>query len=375
MTTAITDQHATVDIQLDASRIQCRGTWTTDSVASVQQLLQSVTWSGTQPLTIDGSAITRLDSAGAWLIRKIMQVIHTQGGSVELVGFSREQTDLIQLLQQQSVPDRVKSKKISWLSMMGLRICYAVTHGCAVLAFIGETSHYLLRMVCRPTRLHGHELARVIERTGYHALPIIALLAYLIGVVLAYQMGIQLKNYGANIYIVNLLGIAILREFGPLITAIIVAGRTGAAYTAEIGTMKVNEEIDALHTLGVAPADILSIPRIIGLIIVVPLLTIWADLFGLLGGMVMANSMLDIDFYSFLQEFQEVISFRTYYLGMIKAPVFALLIGGVGCYHGFRVKGGADSVGHETTKSVVHSIFLIIVADAIFSVIFGWQNI
>ncbi|MHB1222257.1 MAG: MlaE family ABC transporter permease, partial [Gammaproteobacteria bacterium] len=211
--------------------------------------------------------------------------------------------------------------------------------------------------------------ANVIYSTGYLGLPIIGLLSFLIGVVLTYQMGLQLKTYGANIYIVDLLGLSVLREFSPLITAIMVAGRTGSAFTAQLGMMKLNQEIDALDTMGVTPGELLLLPRILGLTLVLPLLTVWADIFGVFGGMVMANNMLGISWYDFLHRFPNVIPLKNLLIGVGKAPIFALLIASIGCFQGMLVKGGAESVGRNTTRSVVLSIFFIIVADAAFSVI------
>ncbi len=214
-------------------------------------------------------------------------------------------------------------------------------------------------------------LTSVIYRNGYLALPIIGLLSFMIGVVITYQMGLQLKNYGANIYIVDLLGISVLREFGPLLTAIMIAGRTGSSYTAQLGMMKLNQEIDALDTMGITPAELLLLPRIAGLVIALPLLTIWSDIFGVMGGMVMSNNMLSITWHDFLHRFPNVVPLRALLIGLGKAPVFALIIASIGCYQGVRVEGSADSVGQNTTRSVVMAIFFIIVADAIFSVVFS----
>jgi len=193
----------------------------------------------------------------------------------------------------------------------------------------------------------------------------------MIGIVLTYQMGVQLRNYGANIFIVDLLGLSVLREFGPLLTAIMIAGRTGSSFTAELGLMKANQEIDALTTMGVTPAELLILPKIIGLFIALPLLTIWADIFGIIGGMIMAKNMLGIGWYDFLHRFQSQIPVRALLIGLGKAPIFALLIASIGCFEGVSVKDTADSIGKNTTKSVVYSIFFIIVADAIFSIIFS----
>ncbi len=220
-------------------------------------------------------------------------------------------------------------------------------------------------------RMRWDAIASTIYKTGFQALPILALLSFMIGIVISYQMGNQLRQYGANVFIVNLLGLSVLREFGPLITAIILAGRTGSAFAAQLGIMKINQEIDALDTMGVTPAELLLIPRLIGLVIAIPLLTMWADIFGVIGGMVMANNMLGINWVDFLIRFQHEIPLRSLILGLGKAPVFALIIGSIGCFQGMEVKGSAESVGARTTRSVVLAIFFIIIADAGFSILFS----
>jgi phospholipid/cholesterol/gamma-HCH transport system permease protein len=241
-------------------------------------------------------------------------------------------------------------------------------------SFIG-LALFTVKQWFQPKNIQWNSIFKIVEETGCKALPIIGLLSFLIGIVLAYQMGLQLKDYGANAYIVDFSGLAILREFGPLITAIIVAGRTGSAFTAQIGIMKINEEIDALKTFGLSPVERLVLPRIFGLLIAIPLLTVWADAFGIMGCMVMANGMLDLGYADFLARFQQVIELKTYALGLIKTPVFAVLIAQVGCFQGFQVGYSADSVGSQTTRSVVQSIFLIIITDAFFSVLYSWQGL
>jgi phospholipid/cholesterol/gamma-HCH transport system permease protein len=214
-----------------------------------------------------------------------------------------------------------------------------------------------------------------VDSAGVRALPIVGLLTFLIGVVLAYQLGVQLKNYGANIFVVYLSGTAILREFGPLITAIIVAGRTSSAFTAQIGMMKVNQEIDAMLTMGLSPVDRLVMPRIIGMLIAFPFLIFWSDVLGVMGSMMMAKSHLGVGYIPFLENFRQTVSTNSFWIGMSKAPVFALIIATVGCYQGFEVSSSADSVGRKTTESVVLSIFLIILADAAFSIIYSTLGI
>ncbi len=241
----------------------------------------------------------------------------------------------------------------------------------AFLDFIGEQAVVAISLFPRLRRLHYRSFLATFETAGFQALPIIGLLSFLIGVVLAYQMGLQLSNYGANIYVVNLLGISILREFAPLITAIIVAGRTGSAFTAQLGTMKIREEIDALKTMGITVNELLIVPRILAMMLIVPLLTIWSMIFGVLGGMVMSKYMFSISYYDFLMRFQDAISVRSFMTGMVKTPVFGILIAAIGCFQGLRVTGSSVSVGKQTTVSVVQAVFFIIIADAIFSIVFS----
>jgi len=244
-----------------------------------------------------------------------------------------------------------------------------------LLAFVGEATMSLLRSLAHPRRIRWRMLGKIMEETGVKALGIVGLLSFLLGVVIAYQGGVQLKTYGANIFIVELVTITMLRELSPLITAIIIAGRTGSAYTAEIGTMRVTEEIDALQTLGIGPFDLLVLPKMLGLMIALPLLVVFADILGIFGGMVMASVVLDVSFFDFLQRVPQTVGMTHYVVGLAKAPAFAIIISMVGCYQGFQVSGGADSVGRQTTVSVVQSIFLVIVADACFSIVFSWMGI
>jgi phospholipid/cholesterol/gamma-HCH transport system permease protein len=263
----------------------------------------------------------------------------------------------------------------SFLAIVGKQTLRQLNEFHAYLTFVGKLTIEALRLFSQGAKVRWSALAGVIYRNGYQALPIIALLSFMIGVVIAYQMGVQLRNYGANIYIVDFLGLAILREFGCLLTAIMIAGRTGSAFTAQLGLMKINQEIDALDTMGVTPADILLLPRVMGLFIVLPLLTVWADVFGILGGMVMADNMLSLNPNDFLHRFAQVIPLRAFLIGIGKAPVFALIIASIGCFQGMRVEGSAESVGRNTTRSVVLAIFFIILADAFFSILFSELNL
>ncbi|MFN0161883.1 MAG: MlaE family ABC transporter permease [Burkholderiales bacterium] len=273
-------------------------------------------------------------------------------------------------------PDRRRTERLTvttaqTLQAIGRRSAAATEQGVALLSFIGETALAIAGSLRHPGRWRGRPILFNLRSAGFDALPIVGLLSFLLGVVVAYQGAEQLRRYGANIFVADLVGVSMLREFAPLITAIIVAGRSGSAYAAQIGTMAVTEEIDALRTLGIAPLELLVLPKLIALVIALPLLTVFADVLGVAGGMLMARAQLGVGFAEFADRFVKAVSVTTYLVGLAKAPVFAAIIVVVGCFQGLRTSGGADSVGRQTTRAVVQSIFLVIVADALFSVAFS----
>jgi phospholipid/cholesterol/gamma-HCH transport system permease protein len=257
------------------------------------------------------------------------------------------------------------------LQTFGRRSAAGAQQGLALLSFVGEVALTFTASVRHPARWRGRPILFNIRSAGFDALPLVGVLSFLLGVVIAYQGADQLRQYGANIFVADLVGVSMLREFAPLMTAIIIAGRSGSAYAAQIGTMAVTEEIDALRTLGIAPLELLVLPKLIALVIALPLLTVFADVLGVLGGMLMARAQLGVGLPEFLDRFVKAVSVTTYFVGLAKAPVFAAIIALVGCFQGLRTRGGADSVGRQTTLSVVQAIFLVIVVDAGFSVAFN----
>src|SRR5258706_162160 len=220
----------------------------------------------------------------------------------------------------------------------------------ALLSFVGETALTLGAGVVHPRRIRWRPILHNIQSAGLNALPIVGLLSFLLGIVVAYQGADQLRRYGANIYVADLVGLSMLREFAPLITAIIVAGRSGSAYAAQIGTMAVTEEIDAMRTLGIAPIELLVLPKIIALMIAMPLLTVYADVCGLAGGMLMAQAKLGVGYVEFLERLVNAVQPSTYLVGVGKAPVFAIIIAIIGCFQGFRTHGGAGSAGRPASR-------------------------
>lgn len=353
--------------------VTCHGSWDIQHLPGLKHAIAAITRPKNNKIIIDGKNITNMDSAGAWLLSEWEKKLKAEKIQFTLQNFSKKQENLLSLVQKSLTEENKLSvpEEKSVVAKLGEQISKQVSELFFYSNFVGQLTMEGLRIAVQPRKLRFNAFINVLYQTGYQALPIIALLAFMIGVVITYQMGIQLKNYGANIYIVDLLGISILREFGPLLTAIMVAGRTGSSYTAQLGIMKINQEIDALDTMGVTPAELLILPKIAGLFIVLPLLTMWANFFGVLGGMIMANSMLNITWYDFLHRFPQVVHLKPLLMGLGKAPVFALLIASIGCYEGMKVEKNADSLGRNTTRSVVLAIFFIIVADAAFSIIFS----
>ena len=257
------------------------------------------------------------------------------------------------------------------LEHVGKSTIAAGTKALAGLSFVGETSIALGGWLTHPGRVRWRPIAFNLRSAGFDALPIVGLLSFLLGIVVAYQGADQLRQYGANIYVTDLVGLSMLREFAPLMTAIIIAGRSGSAYAAQIGTMAVTQEIDALRTLGIAPLEMLVLPKLIALVIAMPLLTVFADVMGVAGGMLMAQAQLGVSYSEFFDRFPQAVSVTSFLVGIGKAPVFAVIVALVGCFQGFLTRGGPQSVGQHTTRAVVQSIFLVIVADALFSIAFS----
>jgi len=244
-----------------------------------------------------------------------------------------------------------------------------------MLSFLGRVIAATAGVLAHPSRFRTADFVVHVETTGLRALPIVGLLAFLIGIVLAYQGAQQLRQFGAEVFAVNLLGLSILREIGILMTAVVVAGRSGSAFTAQIGTMKLSEEVDALRAMGFDPITELVLPRMMALLLTLPLLGFFADIVALLGGMVASWALLDISPEAFVNQLSRSVDVSHVWVGMIKTPFFAAVIAMVGCYQGMAVTGGARAVGHHTTMAVVLAIFYVILIDAIFSVIYqmlGW---
>jgi phospholipid/cholesterol/gamma-HCH transport system permease protein len=327
------------------------------------------------PVRFDLTAVTSLDTAGAWLVERTRRELVARGREVELAGASEEATALLATVaqrapapQEEPVPEGATLRLVR---RVGQGTLDAMTTGVGFLRFLGSVTLAFLRAVRRPRRLRATSIVYHLEEVGLRAIPIVALISFLIGVVLAYQGATQLTRFGAEVFVVDLVAIGVLREIGILLTAIVVAGRSGSAFTAQLGSMQLNEEVDALRTLGLDPLEVLVLPRLIALVVALPLLAVVADLLGLVGGGLMAWLELDIAPSEFIARLRDAIKPWTFGVGVVKAPFFAALIALVGCAEGLAVRGGAEAVGRHTTRSVVEAIFLVIVADAVFSIFFS----
>ena len=358
-----------------ALRLGFLGAWTTRELARHDDSLRRLDLEGAREAIVDLSGCRALDSAGAWVLDRTLDDLKRRGATVSLVGSTPAIETLLGTIARQHVDLPPAPRPDNFLIAVALRVgketVRIAREGADLLSFLGLTIVVFLRSLAKPWRIRLVPLIAHMEQTGLNALPIVGLISFLVGVVLAYQGADQLARFGAQIFTVNLVAVGVLREMGILLTAIIVAGRSGSSFTAQIGTMKVNEEVDAMQTLGLDPMEVLVMPRVFALVLVLPLLTFYADVMGLLGGAVMATVVLDISFFQFARQLSEAVTLWTFWIGIIKAPLFAFIIGMIGCYEGLQVSRSAESVGRQTTRAVVEAIFLVIVLDALLSIFFS----
>jgi phospholipid/cholesterol/gamma-HCH transport system permease protein len=339
------------------------GAWTAARLGQVLDEAPPATAS-----TLEGSQISALDSVGAWAMRQWL------GRKTQPPALRDWPPRALRLMQQVLTADWQELQqpaRPNALARIGQAAVAALRQAAAFLAFIGQVALATLALSRHPRQWRMRTVLHEIQIGGFDALPIIGLTSFLLGVVVAYQGADQLRHYGANVFVVELVGYAMLREFAPLIGAIIIAGRSGSSYAAQIGTMVVTEEVDALRTIGIDPLQRLVLPKFVALAVALPLLTLLADISGVFGGMVMARTQLGIGFSEFASRFGTVMQGSALLIGVGKAFVFAFIIVAVGCFRGLRTQGSADSVGRQTTLSVVQAIFIVIVADALFSIAFN----
>lgn len=323
-------------------------------------------------LTVDLAGVGYLDSGGSLILLELEQYAEAASIPCRFANVSEETGGMLGLIDRAAVmaplPPSAKDPEgaIERIGETGLKVFNDFT---STVTFLGDLLVALGSALLNPRSVRWQDFFFYVKRAGLDGLPILALLSFLLGLIIAFMSSLQLKQFGANLYVASLVGFGMVRELGPIMTAVIIAGRSGSAFAAEIGTMMVNEEVDALVTMGFNPTRFLALPKVLAAMVVVPLLTLYSDLFGILGGMVVGVAGFDLTVYTYLAQTVKSISIFDVVSSLIKAVVFAVLIAGIGCQRGFRARGGAEAVGTFTTSAVVAGLFLIIVADSLFAII------
>lgn len=356
------------------------GDWTLENYAELRRLIGSLPADTAKTPDIDLSQLEQVDTAGGQLINDLLGAERLQQLLQHSSGLSEERRTLLARIagtcRQEPDPEPAASHPfLDLLERIGISMGQHAAHVVELLGFIGLTLSGLISGLLRPRSWRPTAIAAQIEQTGLNAVPIVVLLTFMVGAVIAFLGATVLQTFGASIYTVDLVAFSFLREFGVLLTAILMAGRTASAFTAQIGSMKSNEEIDAIRALGLNPLELLVLPRVIALMITLPALTFIAMLSGMLGGAMVCAFSLDISPTMFLSLLREDVGVQHFLLGIAKAPVFAFLVAIIGCLEGFKVSGSAESVGEHTTSSVVQCIFVVILVDALAALFYmemGW---
>jgi phospholipid/cholesterol/gamma-HCH transport system permease protein len=326
-------------------------------------------------VTVDLSKIEFLDSAGALGLMELEEEAKAKSIPFEFANVTEDAKKIMGLINRKAlatkplISDQESSGLIEQIGDASLNMSDDFV---SIMTFLGDLLTALIHSISHPRSVRWEDVFFYMKRAGVEGLPIVGLINFLLGLIIAFMSSLQLKQFGANIYVASLVGVAMVSELGPIMTAIIVAGRSGSAFAAEIGTMKVNEEVDALVTMGFDPTRFLAIPKVLAAMLVVPVLTLYADFFGIAGGLVVGVLGLDLTVYTYIQETMKVLTIASIVKSMIKSVVFAMLISGIGCQRGFQVRGGAEAVGSATTSAVVAAIFLIIVMDSAFAILFTY---
>ncbi len=322
-------------------------------------------------LDFDMSKVETVDGGSMALLVQLRADLHRRGATAEFVGADEHVQEIIHLYRGDvRVGKRTKRRARSMLEQVGASTMAILGEFQQVFGFFGQAIVATVGVIARPSTANWKDVTPTMEKTGADAVPIVVLINFLVGFVMAFQGAVQLKQFGANIFVADLVGLSVCRELGPLMTAIILCGRSGAAFAAEIGSMKVSEEIDALRTMGFGPMRFLVLPRTIALMLVLPLLTLLGDAVGILGGLAVGVASLDLTVVGYLHETQKALAMWDIFSGMIKAVFFAIVIALISCQQGLSTTGGAEGVGKRTTSSVVAILFALILVDAGFTIFF-----
>lgn len=366
-----------IDATVDHLTLRAAGSWTATYAPELETFIANAesTIDQMRRVTIDLAGVGSLDTLGTWLLERVMRRAQESGSKVELVGLPDRYAGIVEemrLVNRTSHPPRRAANPImAGLEAVGRAAFDARAELMIVVTMLGALAVSLARVVLRPQSFRLTSAIHHVYRVGWQAIPIIVLITFLIGAIIAQQGIFHFRKFGAESYVVDMVGILVLREIGVLIVAIMVAGRSGSAYTAELGSMKMREEIDALRTMDLDPVDILILPRVLALIIGLPILAFIGAMSALYGGGLVAWLYGGMSPSIFIERLHEAVSVTHFKVGIIKAPFMALTIGAVACSEGLRVKGSAESLGLQTTTSVVKSIFLVIVLDGVFAIFFA----
>lgn len=349
------------------------GDWAKTSVSRLEKEFSAFTCNPTYTYIFDFSAIEDFDTHGIMLILHHIKRLESAACSLSIKEGSEHFQKLYTICSTHFPAEIIPQKENFFLLTFFENVGKTVVDGSKTLSsffsFTGELAHYISVAFLNPLSIRVRALLYHIEHSGAGAIPIILLTSFLIGVVIAYQGATQLEKFGANIFIVEMVTISAVRELAPLLTAIVVAGRSASAYTAQIGVMKITDEVDAMRSMGFSPWDFLVLPRLFALIISLPLLVFFADIVSVFGGMVIANARLDVNFVEFIDRVKETVALKHLVIGLVKAPIFGAIIATIGCFRGFQIDSSTESVGKYTTISVVNAIFWVIAMDAIISVL------
>lgn len=330
--------------------------------------------SGGDPLfvRIDLAAVSYMDSAGVLTLLRLEDAVRKRGIPFALAGVPEEIGRIMGLIDREGLtrpPLRAETGPAGILEGLGSVSVRLAEDFFAIMSFLGDLVRAVVHLLGHPREVRWEDVLFSMRRVGAEGLPIVGLISVLIGLIIAFMSSLQLKQFGANVYVAQLVAVAIVRELGPIMTAILVAGRSASAFAAEIGTMRVNDEVDALVTMGFDPIRFLVVPKLIATVVVLPILTLYADLFGILGGMVVGVAGLDLTAYTYLQASRRSVSVFFLNASLVKAAVFACIVAWIGCQRGFQVRGGVEEVGAATTSAVVTAILLIVVVDSAFAVV------
>lgn len=363
------------DLDNGTLRLKAAGDWQARHLGAIDQALRDFEDDAVgRELVIDISGVGRLDTAGAMVFERMLRSCSRRTKASAIVGGSEAHQTLIANVAPHVAPCEVEPARRNAFLMMVNRLGKGIVEGyhaaLEILNFIGLTLTTMWRVIREPSRLRLTSIFYHMEEAGINAMPIVGLMSFMIGAVVAFMGAKILRLFNAEVFTVELVGISVLREFGVLLAAILVAGRSGSAFTAAIGAMKIREEIDAMKALGLDPIETLVLPRTIALIIMMPVLTFMASILGVIGGGLVAATAMEISPSFFVGRLQETIALQNFWVGLIKAPFFAFVIAIIGCYQGMEVQGSSESLGQRTTLSVVQSLFIVIILDAFFAMFF-----